>query len=71
MPEIQAQLGHRSLQTTSTYLAHVPPDQLGRTAERVANGIHKPEPAGMVSREEVQRLIQEALKAANLSSSKK
>ena len=71
MPEIQAQLGHRSLQTTSTYLAHVAPDQLGRTAERVANGIQKPKPAGMVSHEEVQRLIQEALKAANLSSSKK
>jgi len=69
MPEIQAQLGHKSLQTTSTYLAHVAPDQLGRTAERVANGIHKPEPAGMVSREEVQRLIAEALRAAKLSSS--
>ena len=70
MPEIQAQLGHRSLATTSTYLAHVAPDELGKTAERVANG-HKPVEAGMVSREEVQRLIQEALIAAKLASRKK
>ena len=50
MHAIQAQLGHASLAVTSTYLARVAPDQLGRYFEHAARVEIRPERAHRVPR---------------------